>query len=217
MNTKIFLSFLLLLNMKASFAGFLEVITPHQIKKALGPYPAQGSVEEAEDFETLLKYQENRTEEECALAGKDSKPNLKNLFGGENGLLSKRELRRVTPFVLKYFASSGISIYIAKKTYKRPRPFVANPLIKPCIALATSGAYPSGHTAVAVVLARVLSRIYPERAEAFMKRADEVALYRILGGVHHPSDIVSGKKLGEILSNNITGSKAFQLELSTMK
>jgi acid phosphatase (class A) len=56
------------------------------------------------------------------------------------------------------------------------------------------------------ILARVLSRIYPDRAAAFMQRADEIAKNRVLGGVHHPSDIEAGKKLGDLVANKMLKS-----------
>jgi acid phosphatase (class A) len=210
----ILLSGLLALSIGNTWA--IEVITPRQMKKLLGAYPATGSVEEAQDYETLLKYQENRTEAECALAASEKTATLKHLFAGKEGPLTKKEALLVSPFVLKHYAEAGINIYIAKSTFKRPRPYNANPQIKPCIPGEKSYAYPSGHTAVARVFARVLSRIYPSRAAAFMKRADDVANNRILGGVHHPSDIVAGKKLGDILANKVMNSKKFTTELKRL-
>jgi acid phosphatase (class A) len=43
----------------------------------------------------------------------------------------------------------------------------------------------------------VLSKLDPSRKELFMKRADQIAADRVLAGVHHPSDIEAGKKLGD--------------------
>ena len=208
------LSGLLALSVGNSWA--IDVITPRQIKKLLGAYPAKGSVEEAQDFETLLKFQENRTEAECASAASEKTATLKHLFAGPNGPLTKKEALLVSPFVLKHYAEAGINIYIAKTVFKRPRPYLANPQIHPCIPFEKSYAYPSGHTTVSRVFARVLSRIYPSRAAAFMKRADEVAHNRILGGVHHPSDIEAGKKFGDILANKVMNSKKFTTELKRL-
>lgn len=212
----ILLSGLLVLSTAPSYATSIGFLTPHQIKKLLGPYPAKGSVEEAQDYEILLKFQENRTEEECAAAGLEKKATLKTLFAGPNGPLSKKEALYLTPFVLKYYAEAGINMYVAKNIYKRPRPYLANPQIKPCIGLENSYAYPSGHTTLSRVFARILSRVFPKRAEAFMKRADEVAMNRVLGGVHHPSDIEAGKKLGDVLSNKVMNSKKFTTELEKL-
>lgn len=178
----------------------LRVLTPNSIKKLLGPYPAAGSREELHDFAVLRHYQETRTEHECELAEKQEKATLKNLFVSNNGPLTKKEAMLVTPLILKAYAEAGINIYLAKSIFKRPRPYNYNNEIKPCIKLEKSYAYPSGHTAVSRVFARALAKFYPARAEAFLKRADEVAQNRILGGVHHPSDIVAGKKLGDALA-----------------
>jgi hypothetical protein len=38
-----------------------------------------------------------------------------------------------------------------------------------------------------------------------MKRGDEISMHRVLGGVHHPSDIVAGKKLGDAMAMEIVG------------
>jgi acid phosphatase (class A) len=194
----------------------IKILTPRYIKRLLGAYPAKGSVEEAQDFEILLKFQESRTEEECALAAREKKATLKSLFAGENGPLTKKEALLLTPLMLKFYAESGINIYIAKKTFKRARPYLANSAIRPCVGLEKSYAYPSGHTTLARVFARILSRVYPSRSEAFMKRSDEVARNRILGGVHHPSDIEAGNKLGDVLANSVVNSKEFTTELEKL-
>lgn len=170
-----------------------------QIRKMLGDYPAPGSAAHAADFDTLLMWQDSRTQAECDEAAAEKTPTLVTMFAGEHGPLTKKEARRLHLRFIEAYINGGINIKIAKETFDRPRPFVSSSDIKPCIPLATSGAYPSGHTAIARLFARLLSDIYPERAEAFMDRADEVAMNRIIGGVHHPSDIVAGKKLGDAI------------------
>ena len=93
------------------------------------------------------------------------------------------------------------ALLTAKNYYKRPRPFdYADETVDPCIEKATGYAYPSGHATSARLYARLLGKMYPERAEAFLKRGDEAALFRVLGGVHHPTDIEAGKKLGDALA-----------------
>jgi len=183
------------------------------LKKILGPYPAKGSVEEAQDFATLFEYQQSRTPEQCAAAGKEVKVSLENFFGGKTGLLTESEVKRLKPFFLRYFIKAGINSTIGKFIFKRPRPYISNPDIVPCIPLASSYAYPSGHTTVARVLAYALAKKFPERAQDFMRRADEIARNRILGGVHHPSDIVAGKKLGDELTHRLFLSENFLKEL----
>lgn len=105
--------------------------------------------------------------------------------------------------------SSNVILH-AKFHFNRPRPF----------QLATvygldfehmnteSGqtpAYPSGHAAQARLLARILGDDNPEHAVALMEIADEVALSRELGGVHYPSDNEFGKKVGDMLFDDLRG------------
>lgn len=186
-----------------------SVFGPKTIKKMLGAYPENGSVEESDDFEELLRLQETRTEEECAQAALERKMSVKDFFASNNGPLTAREARRFSPKIIKAYLEVGVNILIAKRAFKRPRPFVSNPLIKPCIPLEKSYAYPSGHTTLARALAHVLAHKYPERAEQFIQRADQVAFHRVLGGVHHPSDIVAGKKLGDALARKLLKSRKF--------
>ncbi|WP_408095734.1 phosphatase PAP2 family protein [Peredibacter sp. HCB2-198] len=203
MILKLMLCAFLLTSVNEAQAAFLKVLSKSTIRSIVGPYPAPGSEEEAKDFEIMLDLQATRTPEQCAEAATQETGTLKNIFYRNNGPLTKREANILTVKLLKAYAEAGINIYIAKGVFKRPRPYKTRADIVPCIGLESSYAYPSGHTTVARVFARILSRIYPERAEAFMKRADEAAHHRVLGGVHHPSDIEAGKKLGDVLSDHV--------------
>ena len=93
-----------------TFALSATAANPFNYKKLLGPYPAHGSVAEARDLEILLKFQENRTEEECRLAGLESKASLENFFGKHHGLLSSKELKRLKVTLLIPLVRSGINI-----------------------------------------------------------------------------------------------------------
>lgn len=109
------------------------------------------------------------------------------------------------------YAEAGANIYLAKRIYKRPRPYLTRTELTPCIDKESSYAYPSGHTALARLFARLLSRIYPERTAAFLERADEIAENRVLGGVHHPTDLISGKKLGDAMSVEVSDQELMEI------
>lgn len=175
----------------------------------LGPYPTIGSLEDKQDIDQLLYFQKTRTAEQCALAELEADANLETFFGGSHGLLNANEMTMAKKKLKWLTLKAGAQIYIYKKKFHRPRPYITHPEIKPCIDLEGSEAYPSGHTALARVYARVLSVMFPERGLQFIKRADEVGTNRVLGGVHHPSDIVAGKKLGDALAQDFLGSSDF--------
>jgi acid phosphatase (class A) len=182
----------------------LIILSSREIKELLGPFPTPGSVEEAADVETLMKFQENRTEEDCKLAGAEESATLEKMF---TGILTKKEIKKQNFKLLKHYGEAGANMYIAKKIYGRPRPYLSHSQIKPCIALENTASYPSGHTTAARVLGRLLAKIYPERAEAIMIRAERVALNRVIGGVHYPSDIAAGKVLGDHILQKILENK----------
>lgn len=197
----LFVSFLLVAQVSFARDEKLTIgfFSKKQIRKMLGDYPAPGTAAHAADFDTLFMWQNSRTQAECDEAAAEKTPTLKSMFAGDHGPLTEREARKLHLSFVEAYINAGVNIHFAKETFDRPRPFASNSDIQPCIPLATSDAYPSGHTAIARLFARLLSDIYPERTQAFMDRADEVAMNRIIGGVHHPSDIVAGKKLGDAI------------------
>lgn len=194
---------------EAEVDGF-RILTKQAIKDLMGPYPEKGSMAELQDFATMMKYQVTRTKADCDAAAGFEGISVENLFSTQNGPLTKAEARRVTPRLIPVIAEGGVNILRAKQIYKRPRPYIRNPLIIPCISKESSAAYPSGHTTHARILALTLAEIFPERRVALLKRADDIALSRVIGGVHHPSDIVAGKKLADVLAQERIHSREFQ-------
>ena len=199
----LFLLSLVVMTLSSPKAEAFRILSSEVIKKNIGPFPAHGSEEEIRDFEVIRHYQETRTEADCKLAGHEESANVITMFAGKGGPLTLREARRMHVRFIKTYIETGLTIRKAKRIYRRERPYVRSAEVVPCIDLEGSFAYPSGHTTLARVLALKLSRIYPDRAEAFMKRADQSALNRIIGGVHHPSDIEAGKKLADLIVKGI--------------
>lgn len=200
-----------------SFRLETKVFSPGDFVKLIGPHlPAPGSVKESEDFNVLLTYQKLRTAQDCANAQKDTATSLATMFGGAHNILNRDEVDRLSFFMLKAYAASGLNAYVAKETFKRPRPYQKNPLIKPCIELESSYAYPSGHTMMVRLYARILSQVFPERAELFIKRADGYSLNRVIGGVHHPSDIYAANIVADYLSQKMIKNEKFMEALNSL-
>ena len=178
---------------------------------AIGPFPPLGSSEEINDYNTLMNYQLTRTKKQCDLAGQEASANLEVFYGK---LLTPAELVRAKSKFKWLTVKTGLIILTQKKKYDRPRPYISHTDIKPCIELEGSTAYPSGHTTLGRVYGRVLSAMYPDRSDKFMKRSDVVALNRVIGGVHHPSDIEAGKKLGDAIADDYldSGDKFYDQE-----
>lgn len=193
-----------------------KLLSPSQITKLIGQYPKLGTPASAEDFNTLLHYQQTRTQADCDVAAKDENTSLENMFGGEHNILSQEEVAKMKKFLLKAYAGAGANAYLAKAMFKRPRPYLANSKIIPCISLEKSYAYPSGHTLVSRLYARILSQVYPERAELLMERANAYAHSRILGGVHHPTDVQAGFVLADHLATKMIQDEDFMSALYSL-
>jgi acid phosphatase (class A) len=169
----------------------------------LETYPKLGSAEGILDVAQLLYLQKTRTKAECASAQKEANGSgLKLFFGGKHGLLSPIELQKVEKELKWLTTKTRVKILYYKTKFNRPRPYTSHSQIKPCIELENSKSYPSGHTTLARLYGRILSVIYPERSLLFMKRADEASQNRMIGGVHYPSDVAAGKKLGDLLAED---------------
>jgi len=180
----------------AAAAG-LDIMSTSEIRSLIGPFPQPGSSEEIADDEVLQNHQRTRSEEECATAATQAHLNLREVFVQPNGPITKREFDRFQYHLLKLKVKAGLNILKAKKIYKRQRPYDRNLGLVPCIPKEDTHSYPSGHTALSRAVAQVLSSKYPQRAALLLSVARDIALNRVLGGVHHPTDIVAGEKLGD--------------------
>ena len=91
----------------------------------------------------------------------------------------------------------------SKKRFGRPRPYEADPSLTLAVPQPGKGSasYPSGHAARAFMEASILSQLMPERRDEFMKVAQQMAMSRVYGGVHYPSDTVGGAYEGALVAS----------------
>jgi len=183
----------------------------------LTPFPSPDSPEQQTDLGQVASYQTSRTAADCARANSEVNISLKSFFGPAYGPLTQSEVNRWTSFFNKVSLDTDYFTEIAKGDWKRPRPYVASGEIKPCLPHVLGYSYPSGHAAISGVWARVLGQLDPARAKAFMTRADQIALDRVLGGVHYPTDIAAGKVLAEKIFEKLEANSEFQKDFQQAK
>ena len=66
--------------------------------------------------------------------------------------------------------------------------------------------YPSSHAAQSRLLALLIADNNPEHKDNLIKIADEIAHSREVGGIHYPSDNEFGKKIADIMHEELTKS-----------
>lgn len=184
--------------------------------RAVQAAPADGSYEDKEDFRVILDWQARRTSAQCAAAKAEMSHNYEVFFG------------RLSPFgsptpaaVKEFFKNVGEDSVAAhrylKDVYQRERPFLRDARVKPCLPRVAGLAYPSGHSAMSRLFALILGDLAPARRAEFLAKADESALFRVMGGVHHPSDTAAGKALADSLYNALKLEPAFVSDLRALQ
>jgi acid phosphatase (class A) len=172
------------------------------------------SVETRKELDVMLAIQAKRTPAECQAANVDARIEPMR-FAEALGLpLSAQTLQlpKVRQFFDRMTSFEGQVLENAKEKFARPRPYLVDVKLAPCIEKPKSKSYPSGHAAWAYMTAGVLADMYPQRKDALMKRAGEFARHRITGGVHYPSDVDAGKTSGEALAAKLLSSPKFRAD-----
>jgi acid phosphatase (class A) len=184
------------------------------LTRLLPPPPANDSVTTRSELDELLQIQSSRTSEDCDRAVADREVKLLR-FAGALGLppsVEAHDLPKTTALIEQVRRIESSVVDRAKRAYGRPRPFVLDPRIEPCIIRPGNDAYPSGHSAWAYVAALVLADMVPERRQQLLDRAADYARQRMVGGVHYRSDTEAGRITGVVLAAMLFASPAFQAD-----
>ncbi len=82
--------------------------------------------------------------------------------------------------------------------YFRPRPFVDHAVIQLIEKSASQKSFPSDHATISFALAASVSVFFPRMSAAAYAIAIAISLFRVVSGVHYPSDIVAGAVVGVV-------------------
>jgi len=179
--------------------GKLVYINPGSLASFSVPeYPAAGTAEYSRDLDALHLWQNKRSAGQCAAAESQQFayiseffPEYKDFFDSLPG--TDKE------FLYRIYEDAHTVNSRVKAGYKRPRPFLEDPTLRPCpeVGEIPGYAYPSGHATMAAVFTRLMLAVDPGNAENIRKEGFQAGLNRIIAGVHHPTDIEAGTFLGE--------------------
>ncbi len=180
--------------------------------------PAPDSLVTRAELEVVLQFQDARTHAQAARCVQIEGEDLW-LFGAE--VVGPWFTAANLPQAAAFFAQvrdDFISINrTAKALYPRRRPPFADPRIKPCVEFADTGAYPSGHGIQSSLWAALLDGIFPEHAADFQARALETRRFKLVSGMHYPSDIVAGQVLGEAVAGAMLKNPAVRQVLEKLR
>jgi acid phosphatase (class A) len=213
------------------FAGALCLLSAAAPLRAAGPYlhgfdpiallpppPPLGTAEDVADRESTLRIYTARTPAEVALGKSEHTVTIFAFTSTIGPFFRPGKFPQTEALFAEVEAETKKIVNTAKNTWKRPRPFVADParFAEPGDPEKSPG-YPSGHSTRGTVFALLLAEIFPERREAILAKGRNIGWTRVEIGVHTPLDIYGGRVLGQALAREFLHSPAFQADLAAAR
>lgn len=188
----------------ANAAGSLRLdATP--LLQVTGRPPQPGSVEAATDRAILFWLQDSRTPEMEA----NSWLTLERdpiFFSRALGL----DMVKLTPSLnagLRSFLKPVDALMgTIKTTTNRRRPYLQYPDLRPCLPFEDSPSFPSGHSTWYRAASELLADLLPERRQRLLAVGHHAGASRVLCGVHFPSDVEAGQRLGAAAARQVIAS-----------
>jgi len=179
--------------------------------------PAESSPQYKRDIDAVLQWQEKRSKDEIARCEAEA-PGTGFFFANVLGKWFNAKSLPYTAELLSQVNTDTNSISeAAKRRWKRPRPYQADARVKPCIGLENTTSYPSGHATRGIVWATVLAEIFPEHRDELLAKGKQFGDDRVIAGVHYPTDVAAGQKLGAAIAEKLLAHPDFQTDLQRAK
>lgn len=179
--------------------------------------PAKDSATTIAEIAAYHAMEATRTEDQAKFAIADDDETVFRFLDGMGMKLDPAKVPLSAKFFERVAATEGATVDPAKKVFARPRPPLVDPTIKPLIKLSSSGAYPSGHATLGMLLGITLSKMIPEKKDAFMARALQYGQSRFIVGVHYASDLEASKMAGAAVGNAMLHNPEFIREMEAAK
>jgi hypothetical protein len=183
----------------------------------VGAFPAPGSPEASAELAVVLWEQRTRTPEDVARAAAEEELSLED-FAAVLGTTFEAARRPLTEALhARAMAASRACVAAAKGTHQRPRPYVADARVRPTATPERTASFPSGHATRGALLGALLAELSPDRREALLARGAQIGHDRVIAGVHYPSDVAAGERLGLAVARGLLADPAFRAELERVR
>jgi membrane-associated phospholipid phosphatase len=206
-----------LVALPASAAHFLAP-DAIDVRALLPAPPASDSLVTRAELAVVLQFQAARTPEQAARCRQIENEDV-FLFGSDvlGPWFNAAHLPQTAAFFARVREDFLPINRAAKAVYPRRRPPFADAGVKPCVEFADTGSYPSGHGIQSALWAGLLAEIFPDHAAGFAQRAEETRRFKLISGVHYPTDLVAGQVLGEAVAREMLKSPAVQKAVTELR
>jgi hypothetical protein len=187
------------------------------VVKFLGAPPRDDSKEHEKEIKLLLALQDLRTPSDEARCRDEEGmtafwfANVVGPWFTEKNLPYTAKLMHDVGQEAKAVTGSG------KKTWKRVRPPLADRRIRICVDLETTYSYPSGHATIGAFWATILAEMFPVDRDIIMARGAQFGFDRLVAGIHWPSDVLAGQRLGQEIAHRMLEDPEFRGKLDKAK
>jgi membrane-associated phospholipid phosphatase len=112
---------------------------------------------------------------------------------------------RVQSVLARTLADAFMECWKVKYQYWTARPDMVDPTVKTSMKNPPFPGYVSGHSTISAAAATVLGHLFPDRADVFVRGAQEARDSRLYAGIHFDVDNEQGFMLGEKIGDTIIG------------
>jgi acid phosphatase (class A) len=182
----------------------------------LAPPPLPDSPEQAADMAEVRAVYHAATSNEINAAYSEKKFSIFNFTPAIGDFFQSNSLPKTTAFFERVQTDAETVTDNAKDFYKRPRPYTTDPTLANG-KLEKSFSYPSGHSTESMVLALVLTDLFPDKHDAIIAEARTIGWHRVEIARHYPTDIYAGRVLAQAIVKQLEKNDDFQKDLAEAK
>jgi acid phosphatase (class A) len=184
--------------------------------KLLAPPPLPTSPEQDADLNTVRSVSRAASASETAAALSEGKFSVYNFTAAVGTLFQSNKLPITTAFFQRVQLDAENVTDGSKNFFRRPRPYSVDHTLASG-KLEKSFSYPSGHSTESMVLALVLSEVFPDKHDAIVAHAREMGWHRVEIARHYPTDIYAGRVLAQAIVREMDKNPDFQKDLAAAK
>ena len=179
---------------------------------------ATGSAEDVEDLKFSQQTQARATPEQISHANVTDGFNVFTFSEVLGPGFSAAMYPKTAAFFRRLEATANVPKNFLKDTFRRERPFLSHPeAIRRLVPEEGGFSYPSGHSTRSRLDALVLCKLDPTNKAALVAFGDQVAMDRVIGGMHYLSDVRASWKLGDLLFDELMKDPGFISAVSELK
>ena len=183
----------------------------------LAPPPAQDSEQTKNELIEIHHYQDTRTKDQIAYAQADADKNVFRFADVMGEKFTAENLPLTAALFQKALKATKDTVGPAKDFFNRPRPFVYDHTVNPCLAKEMEPSYPSNHATSGTVMGILLANMVPEKKAEIFKRGWIYAQNRVIAGMHYRSDIEAGRISGTVIAAFLLKDKSFAKDFAAAK